>query len=145
TFSKQIEQWGFNDVQKNIVQRGLYAWDRPHRFTAAPIWDLPVGTGKRWLNTSHPLWSRLVSGWQATMILQMQSGRPWDLPDSVIVVKDPRIKNIDWGAPKVYGVQPCVAKMNDDGRITMQDYSLRAGCTDYNFLIRPRYAPRFTS
>jgi hypothetical protein len=38
-----------------------------------------------------------------------------------------------------------VAKWNDNGSITMQSFSVQAGCTDYNFLIKPRYAPRFTS
>lgn len=145
TFSKQIEQWGFNDVQKNIMQRGLYTWDRPHRLTAAGIYQLPFGQGKRWLNTSHSFWGRLASGWESTVIFQWQSGRPWDLPGNVIVVGDPRRDKIDWSAPKVYGVRPCVAKWNDNGTITLQPFSAQAGCTDYNFLITPRYAPRFTS
>jgi hypothetical protein len=44
----------------------------------------------------------------------------------------------------VRGIKPCVAQWNDNGSITMQPFSVSAGCTDYNFLIAPRYAPRFT-
>lgn len=145
TLSKQVERWGFNDVQQNIRQQGLYLADRPHRFTVGSVYELPFGQGRRWLNTSHPLWGRLISGWQNTVIFYWQSGRPWDLPNNVIYVKDARIKNIDWSAPKVYGVRPCVARLNDDGSITMQPFSVQAGCTDFNFLITPQFAPRFTT
>jgi hypothetical protein len=144
TLSKMMERWGFNDVQQNIMQEGLYFADRPHRITVGSVYQLPFGRGKRWLNTSHPLWSRLVSGWENTVIFQYQSGRPWDLPGGVIYVKDARVP-IDWSAPRVYGVQPCVAKWNDDGSITMQKFSKDLGCTDYNFLIKPRFSPRFTT
>src|SRR5262249_6224872 len=65
--------------------------------------------------------------------------------ENLIVVKDPRVDKINWGAPKVYGVKPCVGRWNDNGTITMQPYSVQAGCTEYNFLIRPRYAPRFST
>jgi hypothetical protein len=41
-------------------------------------------------------------------------------------------------------VQPCVAGWNDDDSITMQKYSFQHGCSDYNFLILPRFAPRLT-
>ena len=143
TLAKQIEQGGFLDVQQNIVQRSLYASDRPHRFSVATIYQLPFGKGKRWLNTSHPVWSRLVSGWENTVMLFYQSGTPWSLPSNVLYIKDAKV-DPDWSAPIVRGVKPCVATWNDNGTITMQAYSVQYGCTDYNFLIAPRFAPRFT-
>jgi len=68
-------------------------------------------------------------------------------------VKEAKLDNIDWSASKVYGVRPCVAKMDDFGKITLQpfsgtaDFRQRFGCseTDYNFLILPRNAPRYTT
>jgi hypothetical protein len=38
-----------------------------------------------------------------------------------------------------------VARYNTDNSITLQPYSVQLGCTDYNFLIHPRFAPRTTS
>ncbi|MBI3681026.1 MAG: TonB-dependent receptor [Acidobacteria bacterium] len=145
TLSKMIEQTGFNDVQQNIMQRGLYTWDRPHRLTVGSVYQLPVGKGRRYLNTSHGVWSRLLSGWENTWIFQWQSGRPWDLPGNVVYVKEARLDKIDWPAPRVYAVKPCVARWNDNNTITMQPFSVAYGCTEYNFLITPRFAPRFTS
>lgn len=145
TFSKMIEEYGFNDVQRNIEQRGLYTWDRPHRLTVGSVYQLPIGKGRRFFNSSHGFWSRLASGWENTWIFQWQSGRPWDLPGNVFYVKEAKLDNIDWSAPRVYAVKPCVGRWNDNGTITMQPFSTAAGCTEYNFLIQPRFAPRVTS
>jgi hypothetical protein len=154
TLSKMVEQWGFNDSLNNVLQRGLYTNDRPHSIKVGSVWELPFGKGKRFLNTSSRFWSRVFSGWEHTMIFIYNSGMPNDLPSNVIYVKEASLApNIDWSAPKVYGWRPCVAKMDDFGKITLQPYSAspdfrqRFGCseTDYNFLVTPRNAPRFTS
>jgi hypothetical protein len=144
TYSKMMEQWGFNDTQNYTLQRGLYTWDRPHAFKIGSVWELPFGKGRRLFNSSHPLWSRLASGWQHTTIFQYTSGRPWDLPGNVQYLREAKISNVDWSAPQIYGVKPCVARYNSDNSITLQQYSKDYGCTDYNFLILPRYAPRYT-
>ena len=64
TLSKQIERWAFNDTQRSIQQEGLYLWDRPHRFTVGSVYQLPMGKGRRFLNSSNPILSRLFSGWE---------------------------------------------------------------------------------
>ena len=146
TLSKMVDPSGLNDVLQGTFNQGLYTQDRPHVLTVAAGWELPFGPGKRWLNTSNAFLKRVVGGWEVNSIMLFQSGRPWRLPTTanVIYVKEAKVKNIDWSADRVYGVTPCVAQWNDDGSITMESFSKNAGCTDYNFLIEPRYAPRFT-
>lgn len=61
------------------------------------------------------------------------------LPQNVFYVKDARIRNVDYGAPVIRGVQNCVAQMNDQGVVTMLGFSTAAGCTEPNFIIRPNY------
>jgi hypothetical protein len=182
TLSKAIEQgalpssfmgaWNnaFIDTQRYILQRSIYAFDRPHVVKIGTVWELPVGKGKHFLNTSHPVLSRLVSGWQHTMIFQYSSGRPWEFPPSnsssnpaggiapgtsvqgtppgsLIYLKDASVP-VDWSAPKIYGVRPCVLKMQSDGTIAPQPYSIAYGCgtdqSSYDFLFIPSslYAPR---
>ncbi len=158
TLSKMMEQagyqtggstnQGFNDVQNFVVQRGLHSFDRPHVFKIGSVWEMPFGKGRRFFSSASGIWGRVASGWQHTMILQYSSGRPWELPrnrdnsaNNVLYVKEAKIDNVDWSAGKIYGVRPCVGKWNDNGSITMQAYSVSYGCTDYNFLILPRYAP----
>jgi len=140
TLSKMVEQWGYTDTQAHVFQRGLYYADRPHSLKIGTVWELPFGKGKRWLNSSHPLWSRLFSGWQHTMIFQYSSGRAADLPGNVMYLKEAKL-DIDWSAPLIRGLRPCVIDQN--GRA--QAYSISYGCgTDlstYNFQMTPRYAP----
>lgn len=144
TLSKNIYRQGFNDVQRNIQQQGIYQFDRTHRLTLGAVYQLPFGEGRRFLNTSHGVWKRLLSGWETTWMLQAQSGLPWALPGNVLYVKEAKLPNIDWSQPRVYGVSPCVARWNDNGSITMLPSSVQNGCTDYNFLVLPRYSPRLT-
>ena len=56
-------------------------------------------------------------------------------------VKEAKVPNIDWNSPIVQVVQPCAAQWNTNGTITMQSFSTKAGCTDYNFLSEPLFAP----
>ena len=49
---------------------------------------------------------------------------------------------MDWGAERVNVLRPCVAQWNTNNTITLQPFSVAAGCTGYNFLILPTYAPR---
>jgi len=140
TLSKMMYRAGFNDLQNGVLQQGLYQWDIPHSVNIATVYALPFGPGKRWLNGTHGFWSRLVGGWQNTVMLQYQSGLPWALPNG-LYVKEAKLPSIDWSAPRIQAVQPCVARWNDDNTITMQPFSVSAGCTSYNFLIPPRYGP----
>jgi len=145
TLSKAIDQDGsFNDFQARVLQRSVSQYDRPHNLTVASVYSFPFGRGKRFLNGSNRFVSRLAGGWQNTVTFSYASGLPWSLPGNVLYVKDATIQDIAWSSPIVRGVRPCVAQWNDNGSITMQPFSTAAGCTDYNFLIAPRYAPRFT-
>jgi hypothetical protein len=50
--------------------------DIPQRFSLSGVGELPFGHNKPFLNTSHPLASRLVSGWQVSGIFSYQLGFP---------------------------------------------------------------------
>ncbi len=162
TFSKQIEEWGFNDLQKGIKQRGLYLADRPHRFTAGLVYQLPFGEGQKLFNVKNGFLSKLVSGWQSSLIMQWQSGRPWDLSGNVMWINpDAYLKDIQWkGSDQVWAFRTypdrtnpavrsvCAARVNDNGTLSLQSFSANLeGCSLANVdMIRvPQFAPRFTS
>jgi hypothetical protein len=144
TFAKTMERTGFLDAMNNVMQQGLSSNDRPHKFVYSMIWQLPVGRGRRWLKSSHGLAGKLISGWEATSIFQIFSGRPWALPGNVIYVKDARNPNFTWNAPKIQPILPCVLNWDNNNRITWQAYSQDYGCTEPNWLIVPTYNPRYT-
>jgi carboxypeptidase family protein len=158
TFSKQIEEWGFNDVQKNITQRGLYLYDHPHRFTTGMVYQLPFGQGKKFFNPGNRLLNRIISGWQTNLILQWQTGRPWEQGNILSANGDAFLRDIQWkgtnqvwavktyaadpskvdanGKPLATGMAPCIAfyqedvKSADYGKKVLQSFSQnRTGCS----------------
>jgi hypothetical protein len=56
---------------------GLAAFDVRNRFSLNGIYELPFGTGKRFLGGVNGLADRLVSGWQLNTIVNLQSGFPF--------------------------------------------------------------------
>ncbi len=57
-------------------ERGLSGFDLRHRFVFSPVYELPFGKGKKFLNNNrYAGW--LVGGWEASGILTLQSGRPF--------------------------------------------------------------------
>ena len=144
TFSKTMERNGFLDNLNGVMQQGLSANDRPHKFVFSMIEQLPVGKGRRWFNGSHGLVSQVISGWEATTIFQIFSGKPWTLPGNVLYLSDARNPNFTWNAPRVQPVLPCVLNWDNNNHITPEQYSLDYGCTQANWVIVPSYNPRYT-
>jgi len=147
TFSKCMERWGYNDPYRGIMQQGPYFNDRPHALKLTTVYQLPFGRG-RWIGGHvNGLFDQLIGGWQLSAFLGAQSGEPADLPGNVRILRDPKLTP-NWHSTQVYGMRPCVLRMDDSGNITPQPYSLTYGCgTDfstYNFMILPSYAPRET-
>ncbi len=57
-------------------ERGLSGFDLRHRFVFSPVYELPLGPGKSFLNTNKYVgW--VVGGWQVSGIFTAQTGRPF--------------------------------------------------------------------
>ena len=96
TLSKNIEALSYLNGQDSAPGRVLTAWDRPHRLTIAPMYELPFGPGRRFLNGNHKLGSRLAGGWQTIVTSTFQSGAPMSIPGNVYLLGDPRLANPTW-------------------------------------------------
>jgi hypothetical protein len=144
TFSKSMERNGFLDPHYDVMQQGLTANDRPHKFVYSMIYQLPVGRGRRWLHGVRGVPDKILSGWETTTIFQVFSGKPWTLPTTVIYLKDARNPNFTWDASKIQPVQPCVLNWDNTNKSTWEPYSLDYGCTTPNWVIVPSYNPRYT-
>ena len=142
TFSKMVYQNGYNDILTLTPERSIYQYDEPHNVNLTGIWDLPFGQGRRWGANTHGFVGHLVSGWEATTIFNYHSGLPWKYPSNFIYVKNAQIKHPNFSSPLVQGVTPCVANWGTNGQITMEAYSVKDGCTNYNFLIEPLMLPQ---
>lgn len=56
---------------------GPSGFDVKHRFVGSWVYELPFGSGKRWLNGAST--SRLLGGWQVAGITTLSTGRPFSL------------------------------------------------------------------
>jgi hypothetical protein len=76
TWSKFMEADSrLNGIQDSLTHT-ISASDRPQQFSANGIYELPIGKGRRWVN-SIPGWAdRIIGGWQAEAIYIAQSGSP---------------------------------------------------------------------
>jgi hypothetical protein len=58
------------------AERGRSNFDVAHRLAVSYIYDLPLGKGRTYL-ANDGAWSKLVSGWQTSGIVTLQTGRPF--------------------------------------------------------------------
>jgi hypothetical protein len=158
TLSKMIEQNGGDNViggnnnqqplitdVDRVVQKSPFESDRRHRITISGVYHLPFGREQKFLASAGPVVAGVVSGWEVAGLWLFNSGRPWGLPQNVIYLKDATLDNVDFGASVIRAVRPCVAQMNDAGVVTMLGYSIAAGCTEPNFIIKPNYTGTYVS
>jgi hypothetical protein len=61
----------------------LSRYDRPHRASVSFGYDLPWGTGKRWLSGGGVL-SNVLGNWQVAGAIRMQSGVPFSVSVSAV-------------------------------------------------------------
>jgi hypothetical protein len=65
------------DIYNMAAERGLSDFHRAHQFSAAFVWDLPIGPGRRWLSASAWPAGALAGGWQLSGLVVALSGRPF--------------------------------------------------------------------
>jgi hypothetical protein len=73
-------QGGSPQNKNNLrAEYGLASMDYRHRFVVSYGYELPFGTGKRFLSTASPVANALLGGWQMNGITTAQSGPPFTL------------------------------------------------------------------
>jgi Carboxypeptidase regulatory-like domain/TonB dependent receptor len=68
------------DFYSQKAERSVSAGDIPKRFTLAPIVELPLGPGKKWLNSG--VGSEVLGGWRVATIYTIQAGTPFGITDN---------------------------------------------------------------
>ncbi|MFN0106274.1 MAG: carboxypeptidase regulatory-like domain-containing protein [Bryobacteraceae bacterium] len=155
TFSKTVERYGWTDPFADVQQQGLYFNDRPHFFKFTGIYELPFGRNKKFGASTSGFVNKLIGGWEVTSFYTNASGEPQafdNTTNNLISLKDPKTPggpfagSPDWKANQIYGFNPCVARLQNDGTTIMQPFSVQRGCAnDVNqaaWLMLPSYAPR---
>ncbi|MBI4477951.1 MAG: TonB-dependent receptor, partial [Acidobacteria bacterium] len=145
TFSTTIERNGYKDAIARTINQSRAASDRPHRATISGVYLLPFGNGQRWLRNLPGVVDAVVGGWEVAGFYIYTSGQPWDLPSNVYYVKGAENPNPNARPGIIQGVIPCVAQMGNDGVVRMQAFSVAAGCTEPNFIVRPSFTGQTTN
>ena len=101
------QEWFDDRASFEVLQsRGESGWEwRPlveavdrganprHRFTSAFSWQLPIGSGQRYLSDVPTAVDLIVGGWQFTTTGRYYSGRQLVFGTSYVVTGDPKIDN----------------------------------------------------
>jgi hypothetical protein len=64
------------------LDRGRCLFNTPHSFVANALYELPFGSGKRWLNSSGRVAGAVLGGWQVGGIVTLQKGVPFTVLSS---------------------------------------------------------------
>jgi hypothetical protein len=147
TFSKMIELGNnggnafLDDIAKTL-NKSVYFTDRPHRITMSGVYELPIGQNKLLLGNVNRFVDLVVGGWEMAGAYIFNSGRPWDLPGNTWYVKNAKNPDLSLDGRIIQGAIPCVSQMDNSGKVTMLSYSVAAGCTEPNFIVRPSFTER---
>ena len=76
TFSRFTEQIDFLNADDPKPSKVVSNQDVPHRLTVNGIWELPLGRGRRFGGSAHPVVSGVIGGWQIQGIYTYQTGFP---------------------------------------------------------------------
>lgn len=84
TLSKSIDEASFGSRSRLPqatsglgAERGLSEFDRRHVWTAAAVWQLPVGRSRRFGASFSPALDAVLGGWQVNTVAVVASGRPF--------------------------------------------------------------------
>jgi len=151
TFSKAINAAGFADTINRIPSRTISGTDMPSRITLSDVYLLPIQRGRGFFPNMNRYLDLVVGGWQVSTIFTYQSGLPATISGYEI---DPNA-NGGYILPRqrffpgqtnpyhtqtnsnsyIQAFKPCVGTRDPNtGVVTLQAYSVTAGCTAANFI-----------
>lgn len=73
---------GIQDNNNLRGERAISGFDVPHRLVVSYVYDLPMGTGKKFLGNTNGFAGKVVSGWGVNGIATFQKGFPLTLNTS---------------------------------------------------------------
>ncbi|MBO0721194.1 MAG: TonB-dependent receptor, partial [Blastocatellia bacterium] len=79
TLQRAVQDSGDYFYIDRSLNRGLADWDRRHNFVFSQVWDLPLGSGRRFFNGISRKLNWVVGGWQFNSNTTIQSGLPFNV------------------------------------------------------------------
>ena len=67
------------DIRDFRLERARSDYDRTHAISTSALWELPIGRGRRFLNTSNGALNQLFGGWSISGIYTFMTGEPFSV------------------------------------------------------------------
>src|SRR5436190_2313355 len=71
------------DIRNFRLERARSDFDRTQVLQAASVWELPIGKGRHFLNSSHGIVNQVLGGWTINSIYTFQTGEPFAVRSGV--------------------------------------------------------------
>ena len=71
-----------------VLEDRISQFDRPHRFTFAGVYELPIGRGRLLGNNMNRVLDAFIGGWQLNGTYEWQSGEPFLLTNNLFFPGD---------------------------------------------------------
>jgi hypothetical protein len=93
-------------------ERGPSSFDARNRLVISPLYELPIGKGKR-LNINNSVANAVIGGWQVGGIFTVQSGTP----ETILIpgVDNSLTQNIGYDRPNSTGISSSLSSPNPNG------------------------------
>ena len=88
TYSNLREQVNYLNPSDTELEDRISVFDRPHRFTFAGTYQLPIGRGRPFGNDMNKLLDAFIGGWQVNGTYEWQSGEPFPLTAAPLYFPD---------------------------------------------------------
>ncbi len=89
TYSNLREKTGYLNPGDTVLEDRISQFDRPHRFTFAGVYELPIGRGRMFGNNMNRVLNLVIGGWQLNGTYEWQSGEPFVLSNNLFFPGDP--------------------------------------------------------
>jgi hypothetical protein len=83
TYSNLREKVGYLNPSDTVLEDRISQFDRPHRFTFAGVYELPIGRGRLVGNSMNRVLDAFIGGWQVNGTYEWQSGEPFLLTNNL--------------------------------------------------------------
>jgi hypothetical protein len=83
TYSNLREKVNYLNPSDSLLEDRISQFDRPHRFTFAGVYELPIGRGRKVGNEMNRVLDAFVGGWQVNGTYEWQSGEPFLLTNNL--------------------------------------------------------------
>ena len=83
TYSNLREKIGYLNPTDTVLEDRISEFDRPHRFTFAGVYELPIGRGRLVGNNMNRVLDAFIGGWQLNGTYEWQSGEPFVLTNNL--------------------------------------------------------------